>query len=107
MHTYPEVNFIVTFEAKSDAIERAKQEVLSLLELVAKEATCVSIFFHQAVDNPAKFMLYENWASKEIFEREHSKTPYLQAFIERSQNFMIAPMQLSFWDILHQVNKKI
>ncbi|MGL5880195.1 MAG: hypothetical protein ACRC2V_20790 [Xenococcaceae cyanobacterium] len=36
-----EVNFIVTFEAKPDAIERAKQEVLFLLESVGKEATCV------------------------------------------------------------------
>jgi len=83
--------------AKADKIELVKNELLKLIELTRSEAGCINYDLHQDNENPAHFMFYENWQSRELWqahmENQHLKD-YLAATDGAVENFTLNEMTI-------------
>jgi len=63
-----------------DKIELVKAELEKLIPITRKEAGCIQYDLHQDNENPAYFMFYENWESRELWQT-HMNAPHLAAFM--------------------------
>lgn len=64
--------------AKADKIDFVKEELLKLIDVTRAEEGCVNYDLHQDNENPAHFMFYENWASRDAF-LAHMNAPHLKS----------------------------
>jgi quinol monooxygenase YgiN len=69
----------------------------SVLAPTRKEPGCVSYDVHQSADDPAKFLFYENWQSKEALEA-HMRAPHIQILFPRVDELCVAFPQITQWD---------
>ncbi|GIU04814.1 antibiotic biosynthesis monooxygenase [Shewanella sp. c952] len=51
--------------ANKDSIDFVKAELIKLIEVTRAEAGCINYDLHQDNENPAHFVFYENWQSRE------------------------------------------
>ncbi|MCL1092736.1 putative quinol monooxygenase [Shewanella kaireitica] len=51
--------------ANEDSIDFVKAELIKLIEVTRAEAGCINYDLHQDNENPAHFVFYENWQSRE------------------------------------------
>lgn len=51
--------------ANKDSIDFVKAELIKLIEVTRAEAGCINYNLHQDNENPAHFVFYENWQSRE------------------------------------------
>jgi quinol monooxygenase YgiN len=94
------ITVLIHYQAKSGMEDVAKQELASLVASVISEEACIAINLHQDPNDSTRFMLYENWADKDFYLGEHMQTPYIQSFIQRAGDFLVAPPEISFWKLL-------
>lgn len=52
--------------ANPDKVALVKSELLKLIDITRTEAGCINYNLHQDNTNPAHFMFYENWGSREL-----------------------------------------
>jgi quinol monooxygenase YgiN len=68
---------IANIKAKSDKIDLVKEELIKLIDITCDEEGCLQYDLHQDNNNPAHFMFYENWKSRELWQthmgRQHLK----------------------------------
>lgn len=88
---------LIIYQAKPGMEDVAKQELKSLVASAVSEPNCAGINLHQDADEPARFMLYENWTDKNYYIGEHMQTLHIKNFIQKAGNFLVAPPQISFW----------
>ncbi len=76
----PEGGVVLTamVKAKQGQEDAVKEALLSLVEPTRKEPGCLCYSLHQSKSDPAQFMFYEQWASKEALDG-HGKTPHMTA----------------------------
>ena len=67
--------------ANPDKIDFVKAELEKLIPITRKEAGCIQYDLHQDNENPAYFLFYENWESRELWQT-HMNAPHLAAFME-------------------------
>jgi quinol monooxygenase YgiN len=96
-----QITVLILYQAKSGMEEQAKQELTSLISSVVSEEACIGIKLHQDPNDSTRFMLYENWADKDFYLGEHMQTPYIQSFIQKAGDFLVAPPEISFWTQLN------
>lgn len=89
---------LAIFEAKQGKEQVLKTLLTSLIEPTLKEEGCINYDLHQCLDNPAKFMFYENWSSKEAHAK-HVQTPHLQAW-RAKRDEVLASSGVSAWDMI-------
>ena len=69
-------------EVNVDQIDFVKAELLKLIPITLKEEGCIQYDLHQDNDNPAIFLFYENWESRELWQQHMNNlhlTQYLKA----------------------------
>ncbi|MEM1193346.1 MAG: putative quinol monooxygenase [Pseudomonadota bacterium] len=66
--------------AKADKVELVKSELIKLVETTRSEAGCLQYDLHQDNENPAYFMFYENWESRDLWQT-HMNAPHLTAYM--------------------------
>lgn len=71
-------------EANPDKIEFVKAELLKLIPITLAEAGCIQYDLHQDNDNPAVFLFYENWESRELWQ-QHMNNTHLVAYLKATQ----------------------
>ncbi|NEQ54029.1 MAG: antibiotic biosynthesis monooxygenase [Leptolyngbya sp. SIO3F4] len=71
-------------EANPDKIEFVKAELLKLIPITLKEVGCIQYDLHQDNDNPAVFLFYENWESRELWQQHMSNT-HLVAYLKATE----------------------
>ena len=81
--------------AKPGQEEALKQELLKLVVPTRLEEGCVQYDLHVATDNPARFVFYENWTSREALEK-HLQSPHLRAFGETSKELREKPSIVTY-----------
>ena len=75
--------------------EQALREALeALIAPTAKEAGYINYDLHQGVEDPAVFVLYENWESGEALDA-HLAAPHLQQFVGRMDDLIDGGLQIS------------
>lgn len=70
--------------AKSDSIDLVKAELEKLVPITRAESGCIQYDLHQDNENPAYFMFYENWESRELWQT-HMNAPHLAAYMQATE----------------------
>ena len=69
---FEEISMVLTIVAnivsKADKIELVKAELLKLIDTTRAEVGCINYDLHQDNDDPAHFMFYENWQTRELWQ---------------------------------------
>jgi quinol monooxygenase YgiN len=76
------VTVLALVKAKDGMEETVREELLSLVNPTRSEPGCMNYDLHQATEDKALLMFYENWKSMEDLER-HRETAHLKAFREK------------------------
>lgn len=73
------LTIVARIEAQPDQIELIKTELLKLVAPTLKEAGCIQYDLHQDNQNPAVFVFYENWESRELW-LDHMNNSHLAEY---------------------------
>lgn len=75
------LTIVANIHAKSDQIELVKTELEKLVPITRSEAGCIQYDLRQDNENPAHFLFYENWESRELWQT-HMNAPHLAAYMQ-------------------------
>ncbi len=79
------LTIVARIEAKPDQIDLVKSELEKLLEPTLTEPGCLQYDMHQDNDNPAVFLYFENWESRELWQAHMNNAP-LKAYMEATRD---------------------
>lgn len=79
------LTIIANIKAKSNSIEHVKNELLKLIDVTRSEDGCIIYDLHQDNENPAHFLFYENWESRELWQK-HMGNTHLEEYIKATEN---------------------
>jgi len=71
------LTLVVTFQARPGKEDKLRTLLTGMLAPTRQEEGCLNYDLHTSPDDPSKFLIYENWASKGHHEA-HDKTPHVQ-----------------------------
>lgn len=74
------LTIVANIKANPDQTALVKAELEKLIALTRAEAGCIGYDLHQDNDNPAHFMFYEIWESRELWQT-HMNAPHLAAYM--------------------------
>ncbi len=75
-----QLTIVANIKAKADKINLVKTELEKLIVATRSEAGCINYNLHQDNENPAHFLFYENWDSRELWQT-HMNTQHLQNYM--------------------------
>ncbi len=78
------ITIVATIKAKADQVELVKAELLKLIEPTRVEAGCINYDLHQDNENPAHFLYYENWQTRELWQ-DHMNNEQLKNFVAATE----------------------
>lgn len=78
------LTIVANIKANPDKIELVKSELLKLIDVSRTEEGCINYDLHQDNENPAHFMVYENWASRELWKR-HIENQHLADYMAATE----------------------
>ena len=73
------LTIVANIIAKPEKIDLVKSELLKLIDITRAEAVCINYDLHQDNENPAHFLFYENWESRELW-LAHRQARHLKDF---------------------------
>ena len=76
MNNMKKITILANIKAKAECIDLVKAELLNLIETTRKEEGCINYDLHQDDENPAHFIFYENWDSRELWQA-HSNNKHI------------------------------
>jgi len=74
------LTIVANIKANDDKINLVKAELLKLIEITRAEEGCINYDLHQDNENPAHFMFYENWETRELWQT-HMGNQHLQDYM--------------------------
>lgn len=86
---------VCILEARPGQEEKLKNALQKVVTPSRSESTCLEYRLHQCKDNPAKFILYENWTSAADHEKQFEK-PYILNLIKQCENILNGPYDVFF-----------
>jgi quinol monooxygenase YgiN len=86
---------IALLVAKPDKVAELKHELMIVRDLSSQESTCRDYRVHQDLNNPAQFVLYEAWESKEAHALQFTK-PYILELGGKLGDLLAQPYQVMF-----------
>ncbi len=78
------LTIVANIKAKSGKIDRVKAELEKLIPITRAEAGCINYDLHQDHENPAHFLFYENWESRELWQA-HMGNQHLQDYMAATE----------------------
>jgi quinol monooxygenase YgiN len=75
-----QLTIIANIKANEDKVELVKAELLKLIEVTRAEKGCINYDLHQDHNNPAHFIFYENWETREAWQ-VHMNNPNLAKYL--------------------------
>jgi quinol monooxygenase YgiN len=79
------LTIVANIHANPGQIALVKAELEKLIPVTRAEAGCLQYDLHQDNENPAHFMFYENWESRELWQ-VHMNAPHLAAYMEATED---------------------
>jgi quinol monooxygenase YgiN len=86
---------VVVLEAKPGKQDELKSALKAVIEPSRNESTNLEYRLHQDLNNPAQFVLYENWISKEAHQLQFQK-PYIAELGDKLGALMAGSYQAIF-----------
>jgi quinol monooxygenase YgiN len=84
---------VAKVEAQEEYIELIKNECLALLAPSRREKGCLHYNLYQAKENPAIFMFYETWQSREDLDN-HLDSPHCTRFDNTTSGKLAKPEEI-------------
>lgn len=78
------LTIVANITAKADKVELLSAELEKLIAPTRAEAGCVQYELHQDNNNPAHFLFYECWESRELWQA-HMNAPHVAAFVAATE----------------------
>ena len=78
------LTIVANIKANLEKVDLVRQELLRLIEITRAEPGCINYDLHQDNENPAHFMFYENWESRELWQT-HMNAPHLAAYMAATE----------------------
>ncbi len=78
------LTIVANIIANEDKIELVKAELLKLIDVTRAEEGCINYDLHQDNENPAHFMFYENWTSRELWQK-HMGNAHLAEYMKATE----------------------
>lgn len=75
------LTIVANIIANPAKIDLVKAELMKLISITRAEEGCINYDLHQDNENPAHFMFYENWESRELWQT-HMSAPHLAAYMK-------------------------
>ncbi|GAM65315.1 hypothetical protein JCM19232_4280 [Vibrio ishigakensis] len=91
------LTIVANIIAKQDKIELVQSELLKLIETTRAEKGCINYDLHQDNENPAHFLFFENWETRELWQDHMSNThlaEYVKAVEGAVESFTVNEMTL-------------
>jgi len=85
--------------AKRGEEQRVRTALLELVDETRKENGCINYDLHESEDNPAHFVMYENWRSTADLE-EHARSAHLRDFGGNMSPFLERPSEITKWKMV-------
>ncbi|MEM8963279.1 MAG: putative quinol monooxygenase [Acidobacteriota bacterium] len=74
------LTIVAHIHAHPDKVELVHAELEKLVPITRAEEGCLQYDLHRDNEDPAHFMFYENWESRELWQR-HMNAPHLTAYM--------------------------
>jgi len=91
------LTIVVQFQARPGKEAELRKVLTALLAPTRKESGCMNYDLHLAPDDPAKFLFYENWASRAHHDA-HFNSPHIQALLPRIDELCASFPQVTMWE---------
>lgn len=88
---------IARVRAKPGMEPRLRAALIALVAPTRSEAGCLNYDLHESIDDPAQFVFYEDWTSRQALDI-HSRSPHIFAFRERAKELLAGPTEISLWN---------
>ncbi len=91
------LTIVANIQAKADKLDLVKTELLKLIATTRSEKGCIRYDLHQDNADPAHFLFYENWESRELWQTHMSAshlTAYMAATEGAVENFTLNEMTI-------------
>lgn len=79
-------------KAKFGTENKLKDNLLNIAQLTRQEDGCIEFYLYQDPNNPSQFGLYEQWRSKELYQKQFTKT-YVIEFLSQAESLLEKPYQ--------------
>ncbi|MCQ1059269.1 antibiotic biosynthesis monooxygenase [Photobacterium sp. ZSDE20] len=89
------LTIVANIIAKEDKIDLVKAELLKLIDITRAEEGCINYDLHQDNTNPAHFLFFENWTSRELWQQHMGNqhlTDYMAATDGCIEQFILSEM---------------
>lgn len=83
----PKLTIIANIQAKPEQIDLVKAELEKLIPISRAEPGCIDYDLHQDNEDPAHFLFYENWESRELWQA-HMAQPHLADFLAATEGMV-------------------
>jgi quinol monooxygenase YgiN len=80
----PKLTIVANICANPDKVDLVKAELEKLIPTTLKEEGCLQYDLHQDNENPARFLFYENWESRELWQT-HMNAPHLAEYLKATE----------------------
>ena len=67
------LTIVANIHAKPDKIDLVKSELEKLIDTTLSEEGCVQYDLHQDNEDPAHFLFFENWESRDLWQAHMGK----------------------------------
>jgi len=81
------LTIVANIHANPDQIDRVQAELEKLVPITRGEQGCIQYDLHQDHENPAHFLFYERWESRELWQA-HMKAPHLAAYMRATEGIV-------------------
>lgn len=75
------LTIVANIYAQPGQIDLVLAELEKLVPITRADTGCIQYELYQDNDNPAHFMFYENWQTRDLWQT-HMNAPHLAAFVE-------------------------
>ncbi|MCW8125841.1 putative quinol monooxygenase [Microbulbifer halophilus] len=90
------LTLVAFIRAKQGLEDELGRRLQALIAPTRQEAGCINYDLHRSNDDPALWMLHENWRSQRDLD-QHFETPYLKDFLDRAGELLAEEMDLRFF----------
>lgn len=80
----PNLTIVANITANPGKTDLVKAELEQLIAITRAEEGCLTYDLHQDNENPAHFMFYETWESRELWQA-HMQAPHLAAYMAATE----------------------
>lgn len=78
------ITIVAHIHAHPDQIDLVRAELEKLIPITRGEEGCIQYDLHQDNEDPAYFMFYENWESRDLWQA-HMNAPHLAAYQQATE----------------------